>query len=226
MNFKRKLCLSLFLCLFISSFLFGQDRLVKINGDTLAVKISEITLTEIVYIDTASAFIQRKIDKSEIAFIDYENGIKEVYSPTIFSKIESRVSMKYAYSHDYPIVKIKSDRFFIEETEYDLRRILRIMTDLNDGELDKLISKIRINKGLYTISMIGTAPLGVSSILLLTLNMGQLGFNDPVIYKAIKILLGIDIGLLTYSVYLKQKQSKNVRKAILLYNTLIKEIPN
>lgn len=63
---------------------WAQDIIVKMNGDELKAKVTEITLTDIIYKNPDS--LQKSpvaISKKEVFMVKYANGTKEIISPVI-----------------------------------------------------------------------------------------------------------------------------------------------
>lgn len=104
----RKLFLSYFL-MTLSYFSFSQDVIIKPNGDEIKAKVLEVTLTIIKFkkLDNLNGPTFEML-KSDIFMIKYENGTKDVFSPT-----ESKSSI----SKEKPNISSETEKDANEDTE-------------------------------------------------------------------------------------------------------------
>lgn len=84
---KNLLVVSMMLC---SVFAFAQDLIVKKNGEEVNAKIIEVGAKDVKYKNSTNiegpTYI---IDKSEIVFLKYKNGEKEIFEITTIEKTSS-----------------------------------------------------------------------------------------------------------------------------------------
>jgi hypothetical protein len=88
---KKYILIALFL-LFLQN-AFAQDVILKLNGEEITVRVSEINLNEIVYQhpDSAQGLVYR-IPKAEVFMVTFANGTKEMTSSTMHgNKLQTKV---------------------------------------------------------------------------------------------------------------------------------------
>jgi hypothetical protein len=98
----RKTFLSLFVFIFILIVkVNGQDIITKKNGDDIKAKVIEITLTELKYKNFNNLDGPLiSILKSDVIFVKYENGTKDVFADEKPSPTISRTTILEATSSD------------------------------------------------------------------------------------------------------------------------------
>ncbi|MHA8096767.1 hypothetical protein U8591_06480 [Aquirufa antheringensis] len=98
----RKTFLSLFVFIFILIVkVNGQDIITKKNGDDIQAKVIEITLTELKYKNFNNLDGPLiSILKSDVIFVKYENGTKDVFADEKPSPTNSRTTILEATSSD------------------------------------------------------------------------------------------------------------------------------
>ncbi|GAA4299195.1 hypothetical protein [Nibribacter koreensis] len=76
---KKQLLLSLLLAVLVSFSGFGQDIILKTNGDEFKAKVIEITLSQVLYTlpETKQDSIHA-LDRKEVFMVTFANGTKEV----------------------------------------------------------------------------------------------------------------------------------------------------
>jgi hypothetical protein len=74
----------LFLFTILPALAFAQDIIIKLSGQEISAKVTEITLTDILFIYPDSLpDIYQSIPKSEVFMIKYANGTKEVFTENL-----------------------------------------------------------------------------------------------------------------------------------------------
>lgn len=216
--------------LFISMNSKAQDTIIKINGDTIFAKISEITPTEIKYkkfnFQDGPFYVE---NKSEIKQITYSNGLKEVFS---VKEVKASVPETNA-NNDYYNPNTTQElthkriepfgvRYIYEGRKIGEREMQRILMNTQDKQIVGLVQSAKdANKMQY----IGFAaiPLGIGSLV---------AFANSFTYSNSGNYVGQNSGLVTASVFLaaatvacpiisivsKSKRKRCNREAVKLYN--------
>jgi hypothetical protein len=148
---------------FLPSILFGQDILVLKNSDEIKSKIVEITDLTIKYKkwENLNGPIYN-ITKLDVLFIRYENGMKEVISPTISMSNPEIVNNQ---------VEPEVEEIDLQDSKIRMKRMVRLSWDIANLEfIDE------------TFSDFGIGEIGYNSRLDIGLNVFQrsdfeLGFN-------------------------------------------------
>lgn len=75
------------LFLFLVAFSFAQDTIYKTNGSKIVAKVTEINSTSIKYkfVNNGGELVA-EASKSEIAYVVYAGGLKEIYNPIVNKK--------------------------------------------------------------------------------------------------------------------------------------------
>lgn len=219
--------------LFITLFLIGksafcQDTIVKLNSMAIPAKITEITPSEIKYkkfnfLD-GPTYVE---NKSEVQYIRFSNGLKEVFttsavvtpSPTVTIKTEPEASANADYynpnaSFSEGPKKIESygSRYKYQNRKISEKEMQKILMKTQDKELIRLAQTAKDARALSYIGW-GAFPLGMASLIVLSQpnsNPGNLAAGTILFFGSIAcpVISGV------YS----HKRKANNRKAVELYN--------
>lgn len=121
MKKPQQIRLLLLATLFIlPSFCFGQDLLVKKNGDDLKVKIVEIGMSVVKYRDYAKSDAPiLSIAKKDIFFIRFENGMKQTFEDTPTGKAAYEEPVNQSFQEEVAEVPMDSVTRLFQRTRRD-----------------------------------------------------------------------------------------------------------
>ena len=217
--------------MFCFSLIKAQDTIIKINGDTIIAKISEITDTQIKYkrFDFQDGPVYIEI-KSKVSMIKYANGIKETFKQEPIAAKETTPTTTDDY---YGGREIKSNKIESWGSKYRYqgryikeREMQSVLIDSKNKQVISLIGKAKDAKNLQYIGFAGI-PMGVLSIGYLWKSTGIFNYNYNYTGGkafnqqdlAISALCGIvAIACPVISIVSKGNRNKYNRQAIKIYN--------
>jgi len=203
----------------------AQDTLIKTNGVATAVKILEISVTDIKYkkfnfLD-GPTYIENKAD---IRTIIFSNGTRE--EVTAVAAVPAPLKVPPAeYNVDYyggpvtPKYKILNygSRFMYNNHTIGERELHHVLQDTKDKEI---LALVQTSKDAHKLKFIGFAaiPLGIASLVVLSKSVNMYGqvSNDKLATSAL-LLCGAIACPIVSGVYAHRRTLSN-RKAIKLYN--------
>lgn len=215
------LTILLLFCIFSNA----QDTIVKINGDRICAKISEISTTEVKY---------KKFDfldgptyvesKSNIKLIKYSNGSMEEFEsqPTKINDIPAESTNDYYSRPATTNNKIEryGNRFRYQGEAISERKLHGVLFNSKDKQIISLAGNAKDAKGLQYIGF-GAIPLGVGAIYFLTKGMfSNYYYTGPtssnLTFSAICLVGAITCPIA--SGIFKHKRNVSNKEAIKLYN--------
>ncbi|MCX6295415.1 MAG: hypothetical protein NTX97_05000 [Bacteroidetes bacterium] len=225
----KKSVLSILLC-FFTLVNFAQDTITKNNSEKIIAKIIEINSTELKFkkfdfLD-GPTYIEKK---SDINFIVYSNGMKEVFKQEPAPKIEVKVSDNSDYyvgksSESNKIEMWGSGRYRQKNVRIGERDVHTILMETKDKKIMTLVSSAKDAKAMQYIGF-AAIPLGISAYGLLIASMiygntsasGSLGLN-PGYVTGSAVCLVAAIACPIVSGTFKRKRTNYNRAAVKLYN--------
>ncbi len=212
--------------LFISNIAKSQDTIVKINGDTIIAKISEITPTEIKFkkfnFQDGPSYIE---NKSEIKQITYSNGLREVFSTVKETKTntpETAANNDYYNPNTAPVAPQKKIEPYGVRYKYQGRKIgEREMQEVLMSTKDKqIIGLVRSAKDAKTMQYMGFAaiPFGITALVLFASSFDSYGNVDSGKMTGAGIMVCATFACPVVSIVNKHKRTKMNKQAVQLYN--------
>lgn len=211
--------------LFISNIIQAQDTIIKINGETILAKISEITPTEIKYkrfnFQDGPSYVE---NKSEIAQITYSNGLKEVFSvKEIKKEIPETVTNSDYYNPNATPVNPQSKmepygtRYKYQGRKIGEREMQRVLMNTKDKQI---IGLVQSAKDAKTMQYLGFAaiPLAITGLVLFATASDNYGNIDSGKMIAGGIMFCGAFAVPVVSIVNKHKRTKLNKKAVQLYN--------
>ncbi len=225
----KKLTLILLLsCLSLVN--FAQDTITKNNSEKIIAKIIEISSTEVKFkkfdfLD-GPTYIEKK---SDINFIVYSNGMKEVFKQEPTQKIEIKVADNTDYYGGKPAESNKiemwgSGRYQQKNVRLGERDVQNILMETKDKKIIALVSSAKDAKAMQYIGF-AAIPLGIGAYGLLIASMiygntgasGSLGLN-PAYATGSAVCLFAAVACPIVSGSFKRKRTNYNRAAVKLYN--------
>jgi hypothetical protein len=207
--------------LFFSQVVVAQDYIVKRNGEEIYCIIKEITINEVKYVDTiSSSNILRSIAKSEILFIRYRNGSKEMFNN---DEKEDKANAKQVDINPitglediYPILDLGSNDYSINGKMYSFRQIKQILLNSNNDKIRHLLVQAKVSGLLGNILGYSSIPIGYIGF---ALGVASLDSYGDVSLAPVGATLGIIcIGANVSNILLKVNKRKKINEAIQIYN--------
>jgi hypothetical protein len=209
-----------------------QDTIVKINGDKIVAKISEISPTELKYkrfdFQDGPTYVE---SKSGIRYIRFSNGLKEEFSQviTISESPKAPAENSNADYYDpnagrsFPSAEMKmkpvgAAKYFYQGRKIGEREMQYVLMQTRDKEIAR---HVQAAKDAHKLQFIGFAaiPLGIGSLIALTSSFNSYGGTVNGGYLATSgILLVGAIACPIFSGVFKHKRTTNNRQAVALYN--------
>ncbi|HEY1055659.1 MAG TPA: hypothetical protein VGE24_11005 [Emticicia sp.] len=223
---------SLFLCCLTMR---SQDLIVKLNGDTIHAKITEVGTDNISYkkksMSDGPTFVEKK---SEIAFIRLANGEKEQYGQEKEKENESDKNKIESDNKNNPDLTEKDTKkkkiemiygnFYVNNMYVPKKEVDRLLAHSNNPAVVSMSKGVKTVSGLQKIMKITSYPTTVSggALSLFTMIEGyqlvQRGRATPKTFLNIGLSL---VGTFTFPVtskLLKKKSEKTYSKLIEMYN--------
>lgn len=202
MKLTRKLLIRIAIAVTLNSLsmlALSQDLLLLRNGTSMAVKVLEVTPTEIKFKRTENIDGPLYTElKTNIRQIRYENGLVETFSDTPLPDLSIR-----RYERP-PGIGRTGKRYYIGDepaSEYDMQEKL---LDKNDEALDQHVHQARIYRGLQNIGWVGIPLIAIANYDLLgDLYSGGYGNMSPNRAYREKILAGSAVLCLAGSISFK-----------------------
>lgn len=146
----------------------AQDTILKINGDVIIAKISEITTAEVRYQRYGFQDGPKYVElKSNIAMITYVNGVKEIFKKE-GSERNPSVNANKNIDFQEPVstnrhIEITGNQYQYQGAVYSERRIQQLLLDTKNSEIMGFVSRA---KQAQKIQFIGFAaiPLGIAGL--------------------------------------------------------------
>ena len=192
----------------------AQDTLRFRNGETMAVKVNEIGITEIKYnrFDNVNG-PQYVVEKNDIRYIKYSNGQKDSFPAIKTAKaIEQPANFKVIDSSNDKI-EIAGTKLFYKGNSVGEHRLMIMMKNLPQG--DKRNKMLRAydqmrqhKKNQYLFGFVGLG-VGVAApyIGLLT----SIGADDFTPF-GVGVLIGTSVGITGAALSADQKRKRNAKK--------------
>lgn len=198
-NLTIKAAIISILVLLLNFHIFSQDILFKKNGEELKAKVLEVGVSEIKfkhfdYQDGPTIIIE----KSELFFIKYENGRKEIFQSTVQSPIQSneqkqlqppiageqefyyddifKTDKVFFFGYDFTKAKVIESSNISNEQSF-IFGIIQFMNDTrNDGHFSRYLGKQNVMFTQNTVNQLNSKiPKGT----LIGLGMNVLGDQIP-----------------------------------------------
>lgn len=162
---NKKLFLIFSISIFFIELINAQDTIIKMNGDTVLAKISEITPIEIKYkrfnFQDGPVYTE---EKSTISIIKFSNGLKESF------KQESATIKEKTITNDYysgtPInnkIEAWGSRYRYQNSYRTEKDIQDVLLATKDRKIIGLVGQAKDAKNLQYIGFAGI-PLGITAI--------------------------------------------------------------
>jgi hypothetical protein len=226
----KQLLFAFFLFL-LSDFSFSQDTIVKINGEVVLAKISEINPNEIKYkkfsFQDGPTYIE---NKKGIRYIRFANGLREDFEAkpqTIISNSsippETNSNADYydpnagrAVNSELKMRPIGS-KYWYNGKKIGEREMQTILMKTQNRDIIKHVQTAKDSKWLQYIGF-GAIPLGIGAIYFLGSSVNYNGSINQGYLATSGIMLVGAIACPIVSGVFKHKRTLNNRKAVELYN--------
>jgi hypothetical protein len=207
----------------ISKFSFSQDTIVLISNQVVIAKISEINSTEIKYkrfdMQDGPDFIEKK---SKIKMIRYKNGTVDNFITEKTVAGNSPVSSTLGY----PFVPFGKKKYTYNGRIIGENRMYKIMGQENNPEINLLMKKAKVAKGIQFVGFgaIATGVYSVYSFIFAAIfaNSDFVGTGDSSVsdfYRAAGIASAVaTVGLGTTGIVFSKRHTNLKAKAVKLYN--------
>lgn len=199
----------LFCSFFMLNVLHSQDLIIKNNGDTIPARITGITPDQVRYkradFPNGPDYLQQK---SDLAMIRYESGIRETFAKAIPAKAPEQYE-----------AAPKSNRIDIFKTTYAQNgyrlpedRLYSVLLKTKDPKIGSLVAESKKFKGLQYVGFLAI-PLGIAGLAACTS-----GRNETGVFALGFLSIGSAITCPALSGIFKQKRLQRLNQAIELYN--------
>jgi len=214
--------------LFSSTMLFclysyAQDTIVKINGDKIIAKISEVSSKEIKYkkfdFQEGPTYIE---NKSNIQIIKYSNGsvekIEAEQNADVPKPAENTTDYYSGPVHPNNKIGRQGNHFQYQGEAISERALHEVLFNSKDKQIIMLAGNAKDAKNLQYIGF-GAIPLGVGALYFLSRNLFNPYGRQPssdLTFSAVCLVGAISCPIA--SIYFKNKRNYSNRQAIKLYN--------
>ena len=220
-----KKIVSIIIFLFVAHLASAQDYLVKRNGEEFYCKVKEINTTEIIYTDTISSNVLRVINKSDVLFIKYQNGFKEVFNQD--EKKEDKavnnvpINPATGLKIEGPIIDVGGNDYSVNGRLYNFRQVRKLMLNLDDPEINRLLTVARLSTVFGNVLAYTSIPVGYAGF---ALGVNSVNNNGDAAFAVAGITLGaLCLSSNAANIVFKINKRKKIQEAIAIYNKRVEE---
>ena len=198
----------------------AQDIIIKINGDEIRCKVIELSAEQITYtvkaVNDSNVPETLAVKKADVFMIRYENGTKDVFTPSAPENAKSAAIAEEPVSEQ---IKVEGRKFYYHNRKIGKSGVISILKREKDKEINARVTNSVICSVFAPVLKFVSIPAGVVGFIILGVesNDNNSSVDPENRTTAIACLAGFVLGQAGgYTV--EYFQYKNLKEAVKLYN--------